>query len=50
MEHRIFRAVKLHGRILYMECVCQDTAVKTWDMYNTEQTVKHAVHGGCDDR
>lgn len=37
MEHRIFRAVKLHGRILYMECVCQDTAVKTWDMYNTER-------------
>ena len=45
MEHRIFRAVKLHGSILNMECVCQYTVVKACDMYNTEQTVKQAVHG-----
>lgn len=38
MGHRIFSPVKLHGVILYMECVCQDTVVKTCDMHNAEQT------------
>lgn len=39
MEHRIFRAVKLHGIILYTECMCQDTVVIICDVCNTEQTV-----------